>query len=74
MVINGAALVASGAADEPWEVREAPELAASSEPEEVGLAELEEVREALPAEGVAAAEALGSRFSPAVTTNGTILK
>lgn len=73
MVINGAALVASGAADEAWEVREAPELAASSDPEEVGLAELvadglEEVTEALPAEGVAAAEALGSRFSPDVTT------
>ena len=50
---------------------EAPEAAALSEPEAVGLPELEApdaVGEALPTDGVAAAEALGSESAPAVTT------
>lgn len=80
-VINGAAPVAVGAGED---VLDAAEAADCSEPEVVGLPDLdaedagdaeedtEPVTEALLADGVAAAEALGSKSSPAVTTNSAM--
>jgi hypothetical protein len=89
MVINGAAFVDCAVGSEVLEAPDwlAPEPEGFCELEAEGLAELEAedlaelealeeeaVAEALPAEGVPAAVALGSKLSPAVTTTSTMPK
>lgn len=81
MVIIGAPAVEASTAepDDAALVFEGPVPAADPEPDpeeetDAEAAELEPVTEALPAEGVAAAEALGSKSSPAVITRGKLPK